>query len=129
MTKQEHIQYWILTAEKDWEVVNALFRDGNYLYSLYFAHLTMEKLLKAHWVKDNNDNYPVRTHNLIKLAECTTLAFSEDDLVFLERLNDFQLEGRYPDYQLKIYQTCTKKFTEPILERVQAIRTLLIGKL
>jgi HEPN domain-containing protein len=119
----------MLTAGKDWDVVNSLFKDGNYLYSLFFAHLTLEKLLKAHWVKDNKENFPLKTHSLVRLAEGTKLVFDEDQLVFLERMNDFQLEGRYPDYQFKVYQLCTKKFTEPVLEKVQAIRTLLIGKL
>ena len=129
MTKQEHIEYWIVTAEKDWDVVNSLFKDGNYLYCLFFAHLTLEKLLKAHWVRDNAENLPLRTHSLVRLAQDTKLEFTEDQLVFLERMNDFQLEGRYPDYQFKIYQLCTKEFTEPILERVQSIRNLLIRKL
>ncbi len=129
MTKQEHIQYWILTAEKDWDVVNLLYKEGNYLYSLFFAHLTLEKLLKAHWVKDNEENFPLRTHSLVRLAQDTKLEFSEDQLVFLERMNDFQLEGRYPDYQFKIYQLCTKEFTERILEKVQLIRDEWIGKL
>ena len=119
----------MLTAEKDWNVVLSLFKDGNYVHSLFFAHLSLEKLLKAHWVKDNEENFPVKTHSLVRLAESTKLVFTEDQLVFLERMNDFQLEGRYPDYQFKIYQLCTKKFTAPVLEKVQAIRTLLIGKL
>jgi HEPN domain-containing protein len=117
------------TSEKDWDVTKSLARDDNYLYSLFFAHLTLEKLLKAHWIKDNEENYPLKTHSLVRLVEGTKLFFTEEELVFLERLNDFQLEGRYPDYQLKIYQLCTKEFTEPILERVQLIRTFLIGKL
>lgn len=129
MTKNEHIQYWMLTAEKDWEVVSALFKDSKYVYCLFFAHLTLEKLLKAHWVKDNEENFPPKKHSLVRLAEGIKLVFTEDQMIFLERMNDFQLEGRYPDYQFKIYQLCTKNFAEPVLEKVQAIRTLLIGKL
>jgi HEPN domain-containing protein len=129
MTKREHIQYWIQTSAKDWDVVNSLFTVSNYPYSLFFAHLTVEKLLKAHWVKDNKENIPPRTHSLIRLIEGTMLNFDEEELVFFERMNDFQLEGRYPDYQFKIYQQCTQNFTQEILERVQAIRISLIEKL
>jgi HEPN domain-containing protein len=78
MTKQEHIQYWVYTADKDWNVVNSLFKDDNYLHSLFFAHLTLEKLLKAHWVKDNQENIPLRTHSLVRLAEGTRLSFNEE---------------------------------------------------
>lgn len=48
----------------------------------------LEKLPKAHWVKDNHDNHPPRTHNLIKLSSQINFKLTED----------FQLEGRYPDY-------------------------------
>ncbi len=129
MTKNEHIDYWMLSASKDWDVVNSLFKENNFPYSLFFAHLTLEKLLKAHWIKDNKENFPPRIHSLIRIVEGTKLVFKEEDLIFLERMNDFQLEGRYPDYQFKIYQQCTKPFTEEALEKVQAIRTFLIGKL
>jgi HEPN domain-containing protein len=129
MTKQEYIKYWILTAEKDWNVVNSLFKDGNYLHCLFFAHLTLEKLLKANWIKDNQENIPLKTHSLVRLAQGTKLSFNEEEMVFLERMNDFQLEGRYPDYQFKIYQRCTKKFTKPVLEKVEEIRIFLIETL
>lgn len=71
MTKQDHIQYWIISAEKDWEVLQSLFIGGQYLYALFFAHLTIEKLLKGHWVKNNEGNYPPGIHNLIRIIEET----------------------------------------------------------
>jgi len=75
MNKPEHIQYWILAAEKDWEVVWSLFQSGQFSYSLFFAHLTLEKLLKGLWVKDNEVNYPPRTHSLVRICEGTRSLF------------------------------------------------------
>lgn len=49
MTKQEYIAYWKTAAEKDWEVVQNLFDKANYPHALFFAHLVLEKLLKAHF--------------------------------------------------------------------------------
>lgn len=125
MTKQEHIEYWKVSAERDWEVVNSLFLSGQYLYSLFFAHLTLEKLLKGHWVKDNEGNHPPRIHNLIRLLDITRCSFDEDTRAFLELLNDFQLEGRYPDYQFRIYQRCNKEFTVQIINKIEPIRICL----
>ena len=48
---------------------------------------------------------------------------------WLERMNDFQLEGRYPDYQFKIYQICTREFTTQILNKVKTIRICLLESL
>ena len=129
MNKEEHIQYWLISAEKDWSVVQDLLQSNQYAYSLFFSHLTLEKLLKGHWVKSNDGNYPPRTHSLVRIAEGISYKFDEQDLVFLERMNDFQLEGRYPDYQFKIYQICTREFTTQILNKVKTIRVCLLESL
>lgn len=129
MLKKEHIQYWITSSENDWEVAQSLIHGEKFLYALFFAHLTLEKLLKGHWVKDNIDNYPPRIHSLVRILEGTNFRFDEDTLVFLELLNDFQLEWRYPDYQFKIYKRCNKEFTEQVFDRLIPIRKCLLETL
>jgi len=129
MNKEDHVQYWIITAAKDWEVVQDLLQSGQYIYALFFAHLALEKLLKGHWVNDNEGNYPPRTHSLVRIAEGIDQKFDEETLAFLERMNDFQLEGRYPDYQFRIYQACNKEFTEQVLDKVNSIRLCLLERL
>lgn len=129
MTKQEHISYWIKTAEDDWEVVISLFESKKWIHSLFFAHLTLEKWCKAHWVKDNENNYPPKTHNLVRIIQSTQLHLSDDDLLFLEEFNDFQIEGRYPDYMFMIQKRCTPEYTQALLERVNSIRLCLQEKM
>jgi len=48
LTKQQHINYWVETAAKDWMAVDGLFSSKNYVQALFWAHLVLEKLLKAH---------------------------------------------------------------------------------
>ena len=69
MNKQDHVNYCRTTAESDWTATEHLFEKGDYLQSLFFAHLVLKKLLKAHWVKDNKIDYPPRIHRLISLKE------------------------------------------------------------
>jgi HEPN domain-containing protein len=64
MNKQEHILFWKNSAKNDWKISQKLFHSKDYLYSLFFAHLVLEKLCKAHWVKDNPENFPPKIHNL-----------------------------------------------------------------
>ena len=99
MTKQQHIDYWVETAEKDWIVVQQLFDAKSYIHALFWAHLVLEKLCKAHWVKDNIGNTPPKIHNLINLIAKTNAKLPKTDKDFLSILNQFQLEGRYPDYK------------------------------
>jgi hypothetical protein len=47
----------------------------------------------------------------------------------LEKMNAFQLEGRYPDYTDKLYKLCDKKFTGDILKRANKIQLWLLKAL
>jgi len=82
-TKQEHIDFWIEQAEDDWDAVGTLFKGKNYLQSLFFAHLVIEKLCKAIWIKHNQENVPPRTHNLIYLLSFTPVKLSDEKSEFL----------------------------------------------
>ncbi|MDX1912615.1 MAG: HEPN domain-containing protein [Saprospiraceae bacterium] len=129
MDKNDYIAYWKSTAEKDWEAVGHLFEKGDYLHALFFGHLVLEKLLKAHYVKDNVDNFPPRTHNLLLLSELTSLNTADEQLRLLSQMNQFQIEGRYPDYKMTMYKLATREFTQELLENVEIVKTWLINKL
>jgi HEPN domain-containing protein len=129
LTKQEHIDYWVETAKRDWKTVQNMYKSKDFVPSLFFAHLVLEKLLKAYWVKDNIQNHPPKIHNLIVLADKTTCSFTEEELIFMGRMNDFQLEGRYPDYGHNIYKLYKAKETEPILKQVDKLRKCLLKNL
>ena len=129
MTKIEHIEYWKVTAEKDWAAAQALVKKRLYPQGLFFGHLVLEKLLKAHFVKDNEVDFPPKTHNLVRLSAQTNLKINEDDLDFLEKMNDYQLEGRYPDHLLSIYRTATKSVTLDVFEKIATLRQWLLNQL
>ena len=96
MNKQEKIGYWVKSSGTDWKVASHLFEKGDYAYALFFGHLTIEKLLKAMFVKKFNEAPPY-THRLVFLAEKIDLDMSSDRLELLEVITDFNLEARYPD--------------------------------
>ena len=121
MIKKEYIDYWRNAADKDWIAVEHLFEKGDYLHALFFAHLTLEKLIKAHWVKDNPKDFAPKTHNLPYLASKTNINLSPSQVQFLEKMNDFQIDGRYPDYEFKMFKICTDVFTRSVLDDVKII--------
>ena len=129
MTKQEHIDYWVETASKDWVVVQQLFDAKSYVHALFWVHLVLEKLCKAHWVKDNIANTPPKTHNLIVILENTKLQITDEDVDFFRAMNQFQLEGRYPDYANTIYKTYKEYNTKIIIDNVNVKRTWLLENL
>ena len=129
MNKQDHIDYWRKTADSDWTASEHLFEKKDYLQSLFFAHLVLEKLLKAHWVKDNTSDYPPRIHRLLSLKNHIQLNLSQVEINVLDDMEIFQMEGRYPDYHFRIAQLCTQQFTQILLKRVEILKNSLLSNL
>lgn len=125
----DHIQYWKTTAARDWKRVNLLFKNRDYVFALFCAHLTLEKLIKGHWVKDNALNYPPKIHNLNKLVAQTKLELTDEDLVFCADMNKFQIEGRYPNYINDIYKSMNKNYTTNYIKQCQKLRKKLAAQL
>ena len=127
MEKQEHITYWLKSAKHDLKTADTLFKQKNYDWCLFIAHLVLEKTIKALLVKNSKENQiPPKTHNLLKLSELAKLDLSEDIKIDLLNFNDFNIEVRYPDYKLEFYKKCNKKFTEKKFKRIKEIYKCLL---
>ena len=129
MTKRQHIDYWIDSALYDWSGTDEAFHAKRYIHCLFWAHLTLEKLAKAHWVRTHQDNIPPKIHNIVWILEQSNIDLGEENMKFLEMFNRFQLSARYPDYINNMYRICTKDYTEEQLEKVKEIRQCLIEML
>ncbi len=129
MTKQEFIAHWKETSEDDLLSANALYDAGRYTYCSFTCHLSIEKILKAHWVKCKEDNFPPRTHNLIQLLSHIQVEVEENDVDFMQEMNDWNIEGRYPDYQRFFYQLCTQSYVEKKLQKTKNLHQCLILQL
>lgn len=110
MTIQEQIDYWIKLSDEDLSTAEILLSNKKYVICLYMCHLMIEKILKAHYLKNNLKN-PPKTHDLVYLSSKSGIQFNNEQIDFLDRLNFFQIEARYPDYKMEIYKTCSKDFT------------------
>jgi HEPN domain-containing protein len=126
MDKNEHITYWLETAKSDWETVNILFVNKKYLQSLFFAHLTIEKIAKALFIKFTEEIYPPKTHDIVKLLDKTNQTFDNETLIFLKAFNIYNLEGRYPDYLSNIYQSTTKEKASELIIKIEGIKDCLL---
>lgn len=118
----------MLQAEDDWAAVDVLFNGKRYLQSLFFAHLVIEKICKALWIKHNDANVPPRTHNLIHLLSTTPITLEDAETEFMIMLNRFQLEGRYPEYLTKMHSICNENFTQSVIQKTNDLRLCLLAK-
>ena len=64
MNKNDHIKWWTNEALRNWETAIYLLNGKQNVFALFAFHLTIEKILKAVWVKDNIENTPPRNHDL-----------------------------------------------------------------
>jgi len=96
MDVQKQIEYWREGARRDLAAARSLLETRHPDHALFFAHLALEKMLKAH-VSKATQHVPPKIHNLARLAEIAGLSVSEEELNALRRFDKHQIEGRYPD--------------------------------
>lgn len=121
-------EYWIETAEHDFPLLDILFDNKRYVEALFFGHLVLEKILKAHVVFSTENEAP-KIHDLVKLSRDSELTLTDEEVSFLEMLNLFNLEARYPDKKLTAYKIASKEFANENLEKIKIIYHKLCQKL
>ena len=130
ITKEQHIDFWMNTAEEDWTTVGVLFAMDRYLHCLFWAHLMLEKLAKAIWVKKHDGNeMPPAVNRIVQLLEESGVDLGQDKMEFLASFNEFQLSNQNPDFMNYVYKVCKSEFTSQELNKVQEVRTSLLKML
>ncbi|OHB50924.1 MAG: DNA-binding protein [Planctomycetes bacterium GWF2_40_8] len=127
---EETIKYWTDLSNYDLETANAMLITKRFLYVGFMAHQTIEKILKAYFVKLRNE-VPLYTHNLLLLAEETELQneLSEKQLELLEKLIPLNIEARYPKYKEELLRSLTQEKCELILKETKEFQEWIIAKL
>lgn len=92
----KQVAWWQESAKDALGAARDLLEKGRRRYALFFAHLALEKALKA-CVCRRSQKTPPRTHNLLQLAGLAQLALSPEQREELGLMNMFCLEGRYPE--------------------------------
>jgi len=122
------VQHWIDASEKDFQTMQNLLRSGDYSWAMFLGHLVLEKLLKAHFVK-NQKKHALFTHDLLRLATKAELIFNDEIEEWLDDISTFNINVRYDNYKQDFYKLCTKDFAKLWSERIEIIRQWLIKEL
>jgi len=91
-------------------------------------YLSVEKLLKAIYVKTREEHSPI-THNLLLLAKESGIVLSDKQVEQFAEINNFNIEARYPDEKFNFYQKCTLQFTEKYIKIIEETLSWLREKL
>ncbi|MCL2004408.1 MAG: HEPN domain-containing protein [Oscillospiraceae bacterium] len=113
--------YWLGLCGEDLVTAGWLLEGGRLLHMAYFCHQVAEKALKA-VVASVEDEAPPKIHDLKKLAVKGGVyeALPEELLAFIDELEPFQIEARYPDYKIQIEKTLTLQKCKRILKETEA---------
>ncbi len=129
MTIGQHINFLIDQANEDYGAAQALYKAGYHAHALFWAHLVLEKLCKALWVKNKkSEKYPY-IHNLIRLLTDTKTIVSEEQMKFFADMNQFQSKGRYADTLHLFEKTVSKQVCEKYLNETQKQMQWLINQM
>ncbi len=129
MNKEDHILYWKNSAQENWDMSLYCLEGKRNLEALFFIHLTIEKLLKANWVRDNFGNTPPLTHELQKLHGETMLGNEIDWHDYYMIVNSWNIETRYPDYKNTLRKLADKKYLDHHLDKIKTLRSWLLSRL
>jgi HEPN domain-containing protein len=125
MDVAKQIEYWRVGSVEDLDAAKSMLDRGHIRHALFFAHLALEKAIKAHVVKATRET-PPKMHNLVRLADIATLSLSDDTRSFLEAFNVFQLEGRYPDVAQAVVD---KKSARERMAKAEEVHQWLMSQL
>jgi HEPN domain-containing protein len=93
---EKQITFWRSSAKEDWDVARQLVANERTRHGLFFAHLALEKIIKAIICRHSQDLAP-KLHNLSRLSELAGLTLDTEKMEVLAEMNAFHIEGRYPE--------------------------------
>jgi len=93
---EKQIAHWREGAVEDLEAARSLMEKAHFRHALFFAHLAVEKILKAHVVRLTGE-IPPKIHVLPRLAELAKLNLTDPQKTFIARFDRYQITARYPD--------------------------------
>ncbi len=115
------VNHFIVTSEDDFNTMLSLFDSKSYGWSLFLGHISIEKLLKAYYVRKYRKHAPY-THNLFRLAELCEILLNDEQSDWLDKITTFNLNARFDDYKREFYNQCTPDFTRSWIEKIKTVR-------
>lgn len=119
--KTRDIAHWIKLSDYDVETATAMHKTGRYLYVLFCCQQAVEKRLKALVVRAT-DEFPPKSHDLIRLLDLTKMKLEGPWRLFLRKLTNYYIETRYPEEMAELGRRVTSELSARYLK--QTIRII-----
>jgi len=122
--------YWLEMCDDDLDSAKHNLTGKNLLWVAFICHLTVEKSLKA-VIASQTNKLPPKIHNLKLLAEKGNISdeLSESQLNFLDQMNKYHIEARYPEYKSQLAATLNYDICKEILKKTEDFLCWIKNKL
>jgi len=103
-----------------------MLKSGRYIYVAFTCQQSIEKLLKAIYVKRKNKTPPY-IHNLAKLADEADMLpeFSEKQTKMIETLNLYYIQSRYAEQIDRLASNLNKSTARSMLKETETLYSWL----
>ncbi|MEP7268793.1 MAG: HEPN domain-containing protein [Saprospiraceae bacterium] len=129
LSREDYINDWLKTGHESWDAAEFLRLGNKNVEALFFYCLAVEKYLKANWVFDNVVIQAPGIHELQSLLSQTELSLQPALIDFMDTVNRWNLEGRYPDYRFKLHKIATENYMKDQLSKLQELKKCLLERL
>jgi len=119
MTNLEHINYWKSLSADDFETATYNMEGGRNLPALFFFHLSVEKMLIAHWIKDNQNNSPNFGNDLQKMTSETNIRLESVHIEFLHVVSTWNVEVQHHHMCNTLKKLATNEYTYRQFKKVK----------
>ncbi|HPR33980.1 MAG TPA: HEPN domain-containing protein [Prolixibacteraceae bacterium] len=111
------VKYWIEISDYDFDTAVAMLQSERYLYVGFMCHQSVEKALKAYYVKLRGDTPPF-SHSLSYIAKKGGFYdhFSEIQKSFIDQIEPLNIETRYPSYKERLLFSLTEIKCKEIIQ-------------
>lgn len=99
---RQEAKLWVVQAEDDYQTAKAMLKTHRWGYACFCSQQVLEKIFKAAIIELANER-PPKTHDLIKLAQDSTLKISKTQFRKLGEISKHYFRVRYPDMHKGFY--------------------------
>jgi len=95
---EQRLKYeeWVFQSDYDLETAHYMLQSGRNIYCMFMCHLSLEKTLKALYIKKLNE-IPPKLHALMYFVNRLQLTLSDEYLLFVEKIDRLSIVTRYPE--------------------------------
>ncbi len=107
-------------SEYDVGTAHFMLDSGRYIYVVFFCHLALEKMLKAH-VTEVTQSIAPKTHDLLYLVKKSGLNPPQSYLELIGKVNNASIPTRYPDDLQRMLKQYPKAVVQEYLRQTEEV--------